>query len=125
VLPRIKWKNRILWVSGSFHADRHTVPSAVYDHKKSAPRHERHPLDFAEMIGQREAAGDIARRQLPYLADNECEHGSLPTDHKISCACFPRDCRAIPRDLLESRVSLENCKTAVTNTKLGRAGEEQ
>ena len=30
-------------------------------------------------------AGIIGR-----LADNECPHGNLPTDHRIDCTCFPR-----------------------------------
>lgn len=24
------------------------------------------------------------------LADNECEHGSLPRDTKLKCDCFPK-----------------------------------
>ena len=44
--------------------------------------------DFTDMRGDREQIEFISRREVRFLADNECPHGSLPHDPVVKCQCW-------------------------------------
>jgi hypothetical protein len=46
------------------------------------------PHERLEMAMDRAAVNDLGRFEVAALADNECQHGALPGDPVLTCACW-------------------------------------
>lgn len=111
-MPRLRHK-KLLWVSGSFHADRHALPARRSDRTSGryTPPDVILGYDYTEIEGDKSAMESHVRFAFPWLADNECSHGSLPGDREIFCRCWNGSAKEIVKQSLQSSKRLRRRKT--------------